>query len=70
MSIKIQRHRIRPTWKGGLRRGKERNSTMAYLRTHPEDYERLLRIIEEVRAQGFVPIPLDRMKQPFDYDRR
>ena len=43
---------------------------MTYLRNHPEDYERLLRIIEEVRAQGFVPIPLNRMKQPFDYDRR
>lgn len=43
---------------------------MDYLRTHPQDYERLLRIIEGVRATSFEPIPMDRVKQFFDYDRR
>jgi hypothetical protein len=43
---------------------------MEYLRNHPDEYARLLRIVEEVRAQGFEPVPMDRVKQFFDYDRR
>jgi hypothetical protein len=43
---------------------------MEYLRDHPQEHDRLVRILREVRAQGFVPIPMDRVKQPFDYDRR
>lgn len=70
MATRILRPRIRPMWLGGLRRGKERNSTMEYLRNHPAEYERLRRIVQEVRAQGFEPIPMDGVKQLFDYDRR
>lgn len=42
---------------------------MEYLHGHPEDYNRLRRIIAEVRAQGFEPVPMDRVKQFFDYGR-
>ncbi|HEU0299016.1 MAG TPA: hypothetical protein VFR37_06160 [Longimicrobium sp.] len=70
MATKIQRPRIRPTWRSGLRRGKIRNSTMVYLRNHPEEFERLLRIIEEVRAQGFEPISMEGVRQPFDFAPR
>jgi hypothetical protein len=69
MATVIRRQRIRPTWNGGLRRGRPRNSTMEYLRSHPDDYNRLRRIIAEVRAQGFEPVPMDRVRQFFDYDR-
>lgn len=57
-------------WRAGLRRGRERNSTMQYLQGHPEEANRLLRILEEIRAQGFQPVSMYRVKQPFDYDRR
>jgi hypothetical protein len=70
MATIIQRQRVRPMWRAGLRRGRERNSTMAYLRNHPEEYARLRRIVEEIRAQGFEPVPMERVKQFFDYDRR
>jgi hypothetical protein len=70
MATQFQRLRIRPTWNGGLRRGRERNSTMAYLREHPREYERLLGIVQEVRGRGFEPVPMERVKQMFDYDRR
>jgi hypothetical protein len=69
MATQLQRQRIQPTWRGGLRRGKPRNSTMEYLQGHPDDYNRLQRIIAEVRAQGFEPVPMDRVKQFFDYGR-
>lgn len=69
MATRILRPRIQPMWRGGLRRGRPRNSTMEYLRSHPDDYNRLLRIVAEVRAQGFEPVPMDRVKQFFDYGR-
>jgi hypothetical protein len=43
---------------------------MQYLQSHPEEANRLLRILEEGRAQGFQPVSMYRVKQPFDYDRR
>jgi hypothetical protein len=70
MATRLCRPRVRPTWHAGLRRGRERKSTMEHLRQHPEDYQRLLRIVAEIRAQGFEPVPMDRVKQFFDYDRR
>ena len=57
-------------WRGGLRRGKVRDTMTAYLAEHPELANRLLEILHEVRAQGYEPVPMDRVKQPFDYDRR
>lgn len=41
----------------------------AYLAEHAELAARLLQILQEVRAQGHEPVPMDRVKQPFDYDR-
>jgi hypothetical protein len=70
MATQLQRQRIAPTWRAGLRRGRERNSTMAHLRNHPGEYARLRRIMEELRAQGFEPVPMERVKQFFDYGRR
>lgn len=70
MSTIILRPRIRPSWTTGFRRGTERNSTMKYLESSPLDYERLLRIVEEARAAGFEPMPMNGVRQPFDYERR
>lgn len=69
MATRLQRPRIRPTWKGGLRRGRERDTMTAYLAAHPEYAEFLLRMLEQSRAQGYEPVPMDRVKQPFDYVR-
>lgn len=70
MASQIYRPRIRPMWRGGLRRGKIRNSTMVYLRNHPADYERLRRIVAEMDAMGFEPMSMEGMRQPFDYAPR
>jgi len=71
MATRIQRPRIRPTWKGGLRRGRERNSTMQYLLSHPEEYARLVRILEESRAVNGPPLPLPpHVRTPIDFERR
>jgi hypothetical protein len=70
MATRILRQRIRPMWRGGLRRGKERNeATLAFERC-PEMKERLMRAIAEMDAMGLDPMPMDRVKQPFDYERR
>lgn len=70
MVVRSRRTRVRAMWTAGLRRGRERNETMRYLESSPKEYERVLRIIEEARAQGHEPMPMRRVKQPFDYDRR
>jgi hypothetical protein len=43
---------------------------MKYLESSPQEYARLLRIIQEARAAGYEPIPMDGVRQPFDYERR
>lgn len=70
MATRIQRMRIQPTWRAGLRRGRERNETTLMLQRSPVMQERLRRINEQLRAWGVESMPLDRVKQPFDYDRR
>ena len=70
MSTKILRPRSRVTWTAGFRRGRERNSTIKYLESSPREYERLRRIIRESRAAGYAPVPMDGVRQPFDYERR
>ena len=70
MATVIQRQRIRPTWNGGLRRGKVRNTMADYVARHPGYLEDVLRIDRELLAMGFEPMPMDRVKRPFDYDRR
>lgn len=70
MADQTQRARLRPTWIAGFRRGRERNETMRYLMSSPLEYARLLRIVEEACAAGFGLMPMDRVKQPFDYERR
>jgi hypothetical protein len=70
MATRLQRLRIRPTWKGGLRLGKERDTMTAYLAEHPEYAKRLLEILAETRAQGYEPMSMEGVKQPFDYEPR
>lgn len=67
MPTQIQRTRIRPTWKGGLRLGKERDTMTEYLACHPQLAQQLLSALHEVRARGYEPVPMERVKQPFDY---
>lgn len=70
MTTLTRRMRIAPMWKAGLRRGKPRNSTMLLLQQYPEFEERLRQAREQLRAWGVESVPLDRVKEPFDYDRR
>jgi hypothetical protein len=70
MATQVKRMRIAPMWKAGLRRGKRRNSTMLLLQQYPEYEARLRRAEERLRAWGIESMPLDRVKEPFDYDRR
>lgn len=69
MATRIQRLRIPPMWKAGLRRGKPRNSTMLLLQRFPEFEARLRRAEEQLLAWGVVP-EWPHVKEPFDYDRR
>jgi hypothetical protein len=43
---------------------------MKYLESSPQEYARLLRIIEETRAAGYEPMPMHRVKQPLNYEVR
>jgi hypothetical protein len=71
MATRLQRPRIRPMWKGGLRRGTVRDTMTAYLAEHPEFAERLFRIVEESRAVNGPPLPLPpHVRTPFDFERR
>jgi hypothetical protein len=70
MTTQLQRLRIPPQWRGGLRIGRLRDTMTEYIATHPGYLEDLLRIDAELEAVGFVPMAMDRVKQPFDYDRR
>jgi hypothetical protein len=70
MATGIQRMRIQPTWRAGIRRGKPRNSTMLLLQRFPEFEARLRRAEAQLRAWGVQSMPLDRVREPFDYDRR
>ena len=65
----MQRTRIPPSWKAGIRRGRERGETMLLLERSPAMRERLRRINAQLRAWGVESMPLDRVKQPFDYGR-
>jgi hypothetical protein len=69
MATSISRPRIGIAWNTGFRRGRERNSTMQYLQSSPQEYERVMRIIHETRAAGFAPSPMPGVRQPFDYQR-
>lgn len=70
MATRLIRPRIRPQWKAGLRRGTVRDTMTAYLAEHPELARQLRDALEEIRARGYEPVPMDRVKQPFDYWRR
>lgn len=43
---------------------------MLLLKQFPEFEERLRRAREDLRRWGVESMPLDRVKEPFDYDRR
>jgi hypothetical protein len=65
----MQRPRIAPMWKAGLRRGRARNETTLLLKQSPVMQEILRRAHEQLLAWGVVP-EWPHVKQPFDYDRR
>lgn len=71
MATRILRPRIRPMWRGGLRRGRVRDTMTQYLAERPEFAERLSRLIAESRAVNGPPLPLPPyVRIPFDFDRR
>jgi hypothetical protein len=57
-------------WRAGLRRGRVRDTMAEYISKHPGYLQDVLRIDWELQAMGFEPMPMDRVKRPFDYDRR
>jgi|GEM_PF-5527599 len=69
MATRITRTRIPPTWRAGLRRGRERNETTLMLQRSPVMQERLRRAEQQLLAWGVVG-EWPHVKQPFDYDRR
>jgi hypothetical protein len=71
MATQLQRQRIRPTWRAGLRRGKIRDTMTQYLAERPELAEEIFRLLEESRAVNGLPLPLPpHVRTPFDFDRR
>jgi hypothetical protein len=71
MATQLQRQRISPMWRAGLRRGKIRDTMTQYLAERPHFAENLLRILEESRAVNEQPLPLPpHVRTPFDFDRR
>lgn len=70
MATQIQRQRTQPMWRGGLRRGRKRIGATLAFEQCPEMKARLMKVIAEMDAMGLDPMPMDRVKQPFDYDRR
>jgi hypothetical protein len=62
-----QRPRIPPVWRAGVRPGRERDETTRLLQRSPAMQERLRRIDRQLLAWGVESMPLDRVKQPFDY---
>jgi hypothetical protein len=41
-----------------------------YIARHPGYLDDVLRIDKELEAMGFEPMPMDRVRRPFDYERR
>jgi hypothetical protein len=70
MATQIQRTRVRPTWRGGLRIGSVRDTMTAYIAAHPEFLEEMRRVHRQLEAWGIVPMSMDGVKQPFDYAPR
>ncbi|HYR07370.1 MAG TPA: hypothetical protein VEQ60_06370 [Longimicrobium sp.] len=70
MTTQIQRQRIQPTWRAGLRRGKIRDTMAEYIARYPEYLDDVLRIDRELLATGFEPMPMEGVRQPFDYAPR
>lgn len=70
MATRLQRIRIAPQWKGGLRRGTLRDTMTAYLAQHPEFAEELRQIDRQLAAWGVEPMSMEGVRQPFDYAPR
>jgi hypothetical protein len=70
MATQLQRTRIRPLWKGGLRRGTVRDTMTAYMAEHPEFAEELRQIHRQLEAWGAEPMSMEGVRQPFDYETR
>jgi len=66
----MQRMRIRPLWKGGLRRGTVRDTMTAYMAEHPEFVEELRQIHHQLEAWGVEPMSMEGVRQPFDFQPR
>lgn len=69
MATQLKRMRLAPTWRAGLRRGRERNETMLLIQQSLAMQEKLRRIDAQLAAWGVEPSPMDRVKQPFNYAR-
>lgn len=70
MATRYQRQRIRPTWRGGLRRGRARTeAALAFLKS-PAMMAILRDADEQLRAWGVEPMVLQGIRQPFDYAPR
>ena len=70
MAMRIQRPRVVPRWRNGLRRGTVRNeSALAFLKS-PVMMQILREADERLRAWGVEPLAIAGVRQPFDYAPR
>lgn len=71
MATQLQRPRIRPMWRAGLRRGRVRDTMTQYLAERPELADEIHRLLEESRAVNGPPVPLPpHVRIPFDFEPR
>lgn len=70
MATRLSRPRVRPQWKGGLGRGRVRDTMTEYIATHPGYREDLLRVDAQLKAWGVEPMSMQGVKQPFDHPPR
>lgn len=70
MATQIERPRIRPLWRAGLRRGRERNTMTAYMAAHPEFVQEMHLVHRQLEAWGVQPMSMEGVKQPFEFDSR
>lgn len=70
MATRIQRPRIPPTWRSGVRNGKARSEARLAFLSSPVMMEILRDADEQFRALGLEPMRLRGVRQPFDYEPR
>lgn len=70
MTTRMQRTRIAPRWRSGVRKGTPRSEARLAFLGSPAMMEILREANERLRAWGVEPMRLSGVRQPFDYAPR